>query len=240
MAPDLSRPRSRLRRAGLVRAPWIAACTSAALLVGVAVDGHARDPEIDTAEFHARVQSAVLRLPQRLGGWTGSNQTTPSEALSILNPNAILNRRYRHAGTGETVMLLFVHCSDARDLGGHYPPVCYPANGLTAGPEEPREWRVGELTIPATRYRFVDARLTAPSETIVDNFMVVPVGGLFPDLTGVQAAARDRRKRVYGAAQVQIVTTGAMGEERRDEVVREFVEYALPLIHSLKVEGRRD
>jgi len=240
MATELTLPRSSCRCAGSVRAPWIAACTSAALLVAVAIDGRARDPAIDTAPYHLRVQAAKATLPLRIGEWVGTDLETPPAAVALLRPNVLLNRRYRNSRTGESVTFLFVHCSDARDLVGHYPPVCYPSSGLTAGGAEPIDWTVGGVEIHAMRYRFTDARLSTPSETIVDNFMVLPSGETGRDMESMRLVAKDRRQRVYGAAEVQVVSSGDMGDERRSAAFRALIEAALPLIGTLKVEARRD
>ena len=241
MATEPTRPRSARIRSGVVRTPWLAACVSAALLLGIAMDGRARDPAIDTTAYHQRVSDAAETLfPLRIGDWVGTVQPTPPAAVALLHPNVLLNRQYRNAKTGEAVTMLFVHCSDARDLVGHYPPVCYPANGLTAGSVEPRDWTIEGVPIEAMRYRFVDARLSNPSEMVVDNFMVLPRGTTARDMYSVQMVAKDRRQRVYGAAEVQVVSNGAMGDERRNEVFRLLVGSALPLIATLKVEASRD
>lgn len=227
------------RLAGVVRTPWIAACASAALLVGVAMDGRARDPAINTGPYHQHVfDTAEATMPLRIGDWVGTKQPTPPAAVALLHPNVLINRQYRNTKSGEAVSLLFVHCSDARDLVGHYPPVCYPANGLTAGAADVRDWEVDGTPIQAMRYHFADARLSAASETVVDNFFVLPCGGTARDMYSVQMVAKDRRQRVYGAAEMQLITGGMMGDERRDEVFRTFVEAALPLMAALKVEAK--
>ena len=52
----------------------------------------------------------------------------PPEAQELLRPNAIFSRRFQRPGE-IGVHVLVVHCSDARDMIGHYPPICYPSSG---------------------------------------------------------------------------------------------------------------
>lgn len=220
---------------------WVSGCACAALLVVVALDSRARGAAGDAAPHHARV-AAIARdaMPFSIGEWVGTDDETPEGAAKLLNANAIVNRRYRNLATGETVSFLFVHCSEARDLIGHYPPVCYPSNGLTAAGAQPRDWQVAGRTVEGVRYRFENRSLASPVQTTVDNFMALPTGEIGRDMDAVDAVARDRRVRSYGVAEFQIVTTGPMSDARRDEILRTFVEQAFPLIDAVRAEVKRD
>jgi len=49
---------------------------------------------------------------------------------------------------------MIVHCGDVRDMIGHYPPVCYPANGWKPGPSAPTGIQVNQEDATAYRYEF--------------------------------------------------------------------------------------
>ena len=130
----------------------------------------------------------------------------------------------------ETASLLFVHCSDARDLLGHYPPVCYRARGHVLVSSAERDWLAGGTRIEGTRYRIAVDGPLARSEIVVDNFMVLPDGRFGRDMDAVDRVARDPTLRRLGVAEVQVVTDGEMPDHRRDEVVRLLAQRMTPLL----------
>lgn len=189
--------------------------------------------------YHSRVRATRSAVPHVIGDWVGRDIAVPQSAIEILHPNVLLNRRYENTRTGETASVLFVQCSDARDLQGHYPPNCYPAHGMIPGTEVAREWHVGAQSIPGVRYRFRRGTAGAETHMVIDNFMVLPTGAFGRDMNDVVQVAKDRKLRHFGAAQVQILTDESMSDERRDDVLREFVRGLRPLLHSLDSEASR-
>ena len=101
----------------------------AALLVLPQLGRHESAAGVEVQARNAEVLTAIDAAPYRIGQWIGEDVAVPPAALEILQTNAILSRRFRHLTSGINANLLVVHCSDARDMQGHYPPVCYPANG---------------------------------------------------------------------------------------------------------------
>src|SRR5688572_8658902 len=83
----------------------------------------------ETEPYHAAVRAAVAAIPQVSGNWVGKDVPVPDAAVQMLHPNVIFSRRYQNLSTNETVAVLLVHVRDARDVLGHYPPVCYPGQG---------------------------------------------------------------------------------------------------------------
>jgi hypothetical protein len=158
----------------------------------------------------------------------------PAAAFSLLQPNLVLARRYRDINTGHSVTLLLVQCMDARDIIGHYPPVCYPGQGWSELESIPRNWAVEDLSITGTQYRFSTSRPGRAATIVVDNFMVLPGGGFCRDMEGVHLAARDRRKRQWGVAQVQLVSDGGMSTAQRQEAFARLVGAARPLIDQIR------
>lgn len=87
-------------------------------------------PTPDDAKPHlAAVRAAIDAVPERFDQWRSQPVEVPADALDLLKPNKILSRRYIRPETGHELTLLIVHCRSARDLAGHYPPVCYPSAG---------------------------------------------------------------------------------------------------------------
>ena len=99
------------------------------LFAAMAWESTTRPTPEDTEPFHARVRAAVEGLPTKIGDWEGRDIPTSKEVVRLLNPNVVYQKRFTHGRTGEVVHVLLVHCRDARDIYGHYPPRCYPAQG---------------------------------------------------------------------------------------------------------------
>lgn len=166
----------------------------------------------DAGDYHARVKAAIEAVPYVVGDWVGEDVPVPAEATDLLKPNALLSRRYTHAGTGESVTLMLVHCKDARDLQGHYPPVCYPAAGwrLMGDPVDSRlQGMVGaadeEVELPARTYAFQRQTSGTSFQMLVSHLMLLPDNTTTLDMAGVDQTAGDHRLRHLGAAQVQVV-----------------------------------
>lgn len=165
----------------------------------------------DAQAYHAAVRDAVLEIPRQIDGWQGTDQEVPAAAIELLRPNVLLSRRYTHQETGQVVTLLIVHCKDARDLMGHYPPVCYPAQG----------WRIIEQYKPMNRIfekeqvssdwaRYALAYGAAGGQTgqvmqIVYNQMLLPDGSATTQMDQVQTVSGDFQRRHFGAAALQII-----------------------------------
>lgn len=191
-------------------------------------------PPADAAPFHARVAAAADTAPLIIGHWLGRDAPVPQSAITLLQPNVIISRVFRDLSNGREVTFLLVQCRDARDLLGHFPPVCYVNMGWVMEKVEQRDWEVDGLTLHATRYEMSSTRLDRPSGQVIDNFMVLPGGQTCPDMNGVDAAARDVGRKYFGAAQVQIGTPLTFSETERHEVVRQLVAAHRPLIDAMR------
>lgn len=107
----------------------LAAVLGLALLAGFTAYKQTYPTPQDARPHLEAVRNAIETVPQRFEGWQSQPVEVPADALDLLQPNKILSRRYIRPGTGHEVTLLIVHCRSARDLAGHYPPVCYPSAG---------------------------------------------------------------------------------------------------------------
>lgn len=212
-----------------------AALAVAALSVAGVIDGGARRREPQADGHLAGIRAAAAGgIPFSVGDWLARDLPTAPGAVALLRPSVLVSRGFSNLRTGETASLLFVACSDARDLVGHYPPVCYPAHGQTLVSAEPRAWDYGAGPVGGTRYRFRVVGGTSGQQFVVDNFMVLPDGGFGPDMDSVRRVARDPSLRRYGAGSLQIVTEGSMDEVRRDAVLEELIGVLEPLFRSMR------
>jgi hypothetical protein len=195
--------------------------------------------EEDFALYHQAAAKAIRDVPRSIGSWVGNEVQVPQEAQRLLKPNEILSRQYENVSRweqGEKVDLLIVQCKRSGDMVGHYPRNCYRSAGNEMLKAEPREWRVGGLTIPLTEYHFRRTENRRTYWTIVYNFMIVPGRGIVRDMDGVKAAAEDYQQRYYGAAQFQVVFHSNLDQKERDEIFSLFLRELVPTIEQLNSE----
>lgn len=175
--------------------------------------------------YHRRAYEISLDCPLKIGDWEGKDEKVMQGAVELLHPNVLICRRFANAKTGMSVNLLIVQCPDARDILGHYPPVCYPAHGWLKGREDvPNDWNVGARTYHGMEYEF--SRMIRDHGTGSDHvlrtrvcdFMLLPDGESSPDMNFVTARAQGYRERFFGAAQVQVQFDADVPESLRDEV----------------------
>ena len=211
-----------------------ASLVTLALLTGLAVQkaaGH--QPTVDAADYHAEVRRAAASIPYSIGAWVGIDVPPTAAAVSLLVPNVIIERRYERLDTHASATFLFVQCSDARDLGGHYPPVCYPAHGYAIERTEERRAEVGDATLQVRRYWFTRGEAMREGDLVVDNFLIFADGTTALDRAATDRVAQDSKLRYYGASQVQVVTTRSVPEHVREEAFRDLVGAFVPTLRAL-------
>jgi hypothetical protein len=215
------------------------AATAMVLLALLADRTLLRMAPAETDAYHASVRDAIAALPTVTGSWIGVDTPVPEAAVRMLHPNIILSRRYQNLSTNETVTVLIVHVRDARDVLGHYPPVCYPGQGWKTQQATPVDWNVANLTIRGTEYEFGRDRLEGASRLYVDNFLILAGGETCRDMDGVELAAQDRSRKFYGAGQVQLVHDGRTTPQRRREISEEFLKSTEPALHAIVGDGEK-
>lgn len=207
------------------------------LLSAMAAARAVRPRPIDAAPYHQHVRQVAASLPRRIGDWVGTDTQVPPAAVEMLQPNVLIHREYRHLPSGRTASLLLVQCKDARDLAGHFPPVCYPAHGWRETRREPHDWHLDGQVIHGTLYGFQFRGAPGVRRMAVANFMVLPDGRTLRDMEGVQRAAADYTRHFLGAAQVQIVMDAAIGETQRDEAVEQLLRGCRDVIEAIRLPG---
>jgi len=208
---------------------------SVLLLGGAVAERYTLMSPVDGSAYQARVKEAFAAFPAKVGDWTSKDVPVPAEAMRLLRPNSMMSRQYTNVATGQQCSVILVDCSDARDLLCHYPPVCYPGQGWKLVGKEARTWDVGagEGAV-GTNYEFSRVNFESATGIVAASTMILPDGRFKPDMRGVEEAAADVRRRVYGAAQIQVVVNGAMGAVERDRVIGEMYQLHKPLFDAIR------
>jgi len=215
---------------------FLAPAVTLLILAGVTADMLSHPTPDDAAPYHKRVRAVVDRIPKTIGDWSGVPMAVPAAAGEMLHPNAICTRRYTYGQNGPSVDLLVIHCSDARDMGCHYPPVCYPANGWKLRRDRPVACRVKPDTIiPAKEYEFSRHEVRQgepplPRIIRVVNVLLLPDGTITPNISAVGAARADYRTHFFGAGQVQVVFGERIAPAERDRIFKTFMDAIQPVV----------
>jgi hypothetical protein len=189
--------------------------------------------------YHRTVAEAINNIPMTIGDWQGQDVPVPPAALKLLKPNALCSRQYRNVKTGRTVSLLVVHCRDAGEMAGHYPPICYPSNGWTQRSSEELE-EVGQLPAGALcQYEFAMSLPTQSRMMTVMNVLLLPDGSLRWDMDAVREAAADYRTHFYGAGQVQLVFAENVSDAEKQLIFEEFWEALGPVVDAIGSGGMK-
>src|SRR4051812_48238264 len=200
---------------------YIPAILTVALLLGLTADTLSRPGPGDARPYHADVKAAVdaMESPE---GWTFKDLKIPDAAVRLLKPNAQSCRQY--FTPIKPFQFLLIQCKDARDMGGHFPPICYPSSGWVAVREEvdgkekavarPMTWTIGQREIIGMEYEFIGNCDGQPITRTVDNLLILPVihDCYVRKIDDIRDAAADRRRQFYGAAQIQLIFDGPVSE----------------------------
>ena len=216
-------------------APWL----SLVVLAGMshALPNRSQfDPQAEIRQ--AEVTEAVRAAPRLIGPWVGEDEQVSPQAQELLRPNALLSRTYRRPG-GPRIHVLLVHCSDARDMIGHYPPVCYPSSGWIAAPTEgPDDDRIvfAGRTLPVRVYRFRRLRDQGQDEQIrIFSAFVLPDGTVTPLIDDINQQSQRLAVSVQGVAQLQVVTSGRLDRAEAVEAASEVLRGMGDLFAALRI-----
>ncbi|MDH3583381.1 MAG: EpsI family protein [Phycisphaerae bacterium] len=210
---------------------------SVCMLAGMAVEVYSVRPRPEEATaYHDRIREVAAGIPLLIGegkGWAGQDRKVAEEAIALLKPNVSIQRVFVHTESGRSASFVLVQSRDARDINGHYPPICYPNSGMEQVSAEAKDWTVDGLVIRGTEYRFSAIRF-GRGEIIVANFILLPGGQIERDMGAVKKHAWDYLKRFHGAAQVQVVFDDpTVPETQRREMFEVLVRAHLPVIRAI-------
>jgi hypothetical protein len=194
----------------------------------------ARRP-LGTNDYRARVRTALESVPYKIGPAVGLDAPPTPAAQKLLSPNKIIERRYIDPTTGAGFSILIVHCGDVRDMIGHFPPVCYPANGWNPRGSSPVELEINGEHANAIRYDFSRVDEVIERRMSVLNFFVIPEEGatFFPSMDAVERASRSSDTGGLGVAQVQIVMPEESAPQWQQTIVRETLAAISPALRTI-------
>lgn len=181
---------------------------------------------LDVRRYHERIRVSAASLPRHVGPWVGEDVAVPAQAMQVLVPNAIVSRRYYNVETGASAGFLFVHCSDAHDMAGHFPLRCYPAAGWDLKGWHDRDWVVGDLRVTGTEYEFTKLTLGAQGSEgtiVVANCLFRSGGRVLRNMDGMTRSVVGPGGQSAGAAQLQVYFDGSVPLEQRNAAVEALV-----------------
>ena len=224
------------RRAGLI-SPWLTIGVLAAMAWALP-NRSALSPGADAQK--SRIAAALSEAPYFINGkWVGEDarDKIPREAQQLLRPNAILSRSY--AAPGEPTMhILVIHCGDARDMIGHYPPVCYPSSGwMSRDPQAAdRVLRVLDQEFPMREYCFSRARHLAGEDSIrIFNTFVLPDGLVTPKIEAINRQSERLAVTKRGVAQVQVIMMATVPVEQAQAAAAELLNGMSEMFQTLAI-----
>ena len=131
---------------------------------------------------------------------------------------------------------MLVHCRDARDMGRHYPLICYPANGWELRKDRTRTITCranAQETIEVSEYEFRKRRSASWQTKWVVNVLLLPDGTTTSDISAVMAAAADYRTHFFGAGQIQLVFPDGIDPPDRQRISETFMDAVGPAIEAI-------
>lgn len=191
--------------------------------------------------YHEEIGAAIDALPLSYSNWIGRETEVPKAAAELLHANEVRAINFRDMTSGASFQFVIVHCTDARDLLGHFPPVCYPSQGwlqqssdsATLAPQAFENTAVVDAW-PCVEYQFERMDGGYSRRMAVINYMVLPDGEVTTTMEGVARAAADVTERGFGALQVQVVfSDDSIRAEQRVEIAGSLLEYLQPVLQAV-------
>jgi len=185
--------------------------------------------------YHARVADAAARIPYKINDWIGHDVPVTQAAQKLLKPNVLFQREYKNLITGRRMTVMLVHCSSVRDMGGHYPPVCYPAHGWQATGSTAESVSISEVPQSVREYSFIKSLDGQKSGLRVTDFFVIPSkeSPIIYDLAQLRHLGERRDENELGVGQIQILTSSDIPEDERDNAVDAVLHSLEPVIQAI-------
>lgn len=214
---------------------------SGGLLVALIAMGTLNPAPPENVEgYFETVARTIDRMPYRVGRWIGSDlSSAPPQVLEMLRPNRVLHRGY--SSESDRFRLVVVHCTDVRDMQGHYPMRCYPATGWTPTGSETVQATYAGQKRDLTIFRFERmGDFGKPMQITIGLFFALPTQGMpepaqaiYADLSGVRGASENRRRNLLGSAQIQIIFDSDRPSEDVIKVLEEIDPALDPVIEAV-------
>jgi hypothetical protein len=206
--------RTFMRNGLMMAAPWAALVVLVVMPIILPIHVQATSTN---AMQRQHVAQTMENVPLQIGDWRGEDrvESVPPAAHRLLRPNAIFYREYRkYRGSHPSsfpVYILFVHCGDARDMTGHYPPKCYPNAGWLQTEQSSREPQyvtlvTGVHALPVRVFEFKRLQETGWNQGIrIYNAFILPDGTVTADIRTIQQQAGRVDVALQGVTQLQFI-----------------------------------
>ena len=225
------------RRSGPGR--WVWPLLSLAMIGAIAAGRRMSEATPEQAlAYGEKIRHTLTAIPYSVGDWLGTDVHVAGSRM--LNANAVFSRRYRQIEGKSAVTVIFVHCLDSRDLLGHYPPHCYPAQGWTKTNQRDARVERGSLVCQFTEYEFIRQDVLEKQHMAVISFFLLPDGRITPHMRDVNRISQDNRWKQYGAGQVQIVLSARLSTDERAELARFVMDLMQPTINLVLTGARHE
>lgn len=216
-----------------VFAPWV----TILVLVAMATVMPARaEMDAQAVQRQAEIAVTLASVPFIIDGWIGADTPVPPEAQKLLRPNAMMSRTYAQTGRPR-IHVLVVHCSDARDMIGHYPPICYPSAGWLDMPVVNNafsEIEVSGQRLPVRQYLYRRVRENGAEDRIrIFNAFVLPDGTVTRDIDDINEQSERLAVSVQGVAQIQLIAGASTDFEEAAKAAGDLLSGMPELLNSL-------
>lgn len=187
--------------------PFLASIGVVAVSAAIAVHAHAVPPR---NPVHIElVDAAIHDLPYRLENLIGKDSTMPAAQIRVLQPDALLSRRYENLMNSERFLVTITYQWDGRSHAGHHAARCYSARGWDPVGIRQHDWSFGSYNLSGSEHQFTRRRGGAVETIFVHEI---------PLLAPATVAGGGRRTSAAARARVQLVFPSPVDRDRRDRL----------------------
>ena len=206
------------------------------ILLGMMISNKSvKIPQEAIDAYHERISDAAERIPYKIGDWIGHDVPVTEAAQKLLKPNVLFQREYKNLITNRILSVMFVHCGNIRDMGGHYPPVCYPAHGWQATGSAAQSVTFDNVQHSVREYSFIKSLDGKKRGMRVTDFFLIPSkeSPIIYDLDQLRKLGERRAENQLGVGQIQILTTSDIPDDERKEAVDAVLHSLEPVIKAV-------
>lgn len=217
----------------------VPAGTLVLLITILAFGGISQGPPAGAQQYFDEVAAQIDSIPYVVGDWFGMNLPYTEVEVKMLRPNKMLQRTYQNPTTGQKASLSIVHCTDIRDMRGHFPPICYVAHGWDLDSSELTGVTVEGREQQARVYLFSRTNQGTREAIRIVSFFVLPYSDdIQSEMDSLSSAAKRPRAAGLGVAQVQILTPASQSVVTTNEMVSKLLQAVEPVVATIE-EGAR-
>lgn len=226
-------PSLEFRSLNAVEHPIATGLGVAVLLLNTVLHGNERSSDDVINQHRATVVQQVNAIPFAIGDWIGSEKPLHLQEQELLNPIASYRRTYRKLSESPGIDLVIVASSNARNLVGHEPGICFVRQGWKLVSKQDLHWHCAGLEINGTNYRF-QFESNKNQYKQVASVLVTPGRPTSGDPATVASAASDYRRSAFGAAGIQLLYDRAVPDDEWEAITSEFIICTAPLIRQFQ------